>query len=48
MYSFFICVAAPQSFESEVDFDVIFLRDGSPIVDVSFEVCRLLLCERGG
>ena len=25
-----------------------FLRDGSPIVDVSFEVCRLLLCERGG
>ena len=30
---------APQPFQSEVKIDVTFLRDGTPITEVSFEVC---------
>jgi DUF1365 family protein len=38
MYLYYCLTIAPQPFLSEVDVELTFQRDGTPIVEVSFEV----------
>ena len=37
---YYCSTTAPQPFRSEVDVDLTFHRDGTPIVEVSFEVYK--------
>ena len=39
--------AAPHPFESEIEVDVTFLRDGTPMAEISFEVTVYMRCKQG-